>query len=376
MAGVHYLFPTTAVPSWNDQYFLPLETLDNCVTLLPGSDAQEAFDSYSMICLKPYGNYVWTAVSITKPVILMGNNATVHLNGEGPQLHIHPPGLNPNFNVNRPEDLRVTIKDVIFRGQSDDLGRLLPMTEQMVTHSAIWVDNARKVTIQGCSFQNWNGTAVWHQDDFVGPATWSTFESQNLLTNCRFKTCRMGVSTGGRSEYGLIANNIFTDCQIAFNVVGGNWHRIGNVINDTRCAYLHVKNPWYLGRVGNQNSSISSFCFNICNHTTDRSLWSTNFTLPDGTAIELGGFYFDDDTASPPTYTGNTHNYYDLKLINMVVENAAHPTRWCITGCTFMNSSIGVPESLAARVFLIGTSSNEPTVGGYVPAGNQIPLIA
>lgn len=364
------MFVTAAQPHWPDT--IPGNfNVPESVTVLPDADPDRIFETHSVIYLKPGALYRWPSITLTRAVTIYGNNAIIELVGAGPQLHVHPPSWNNDVDTNVAIDLKVTLRDIIFRGSDSQPDRQEAMSAKFVEHSAVWIDNAWRTTIENCSFLNYKGSAIWYQDDVKGLPT-GIFEAQHILTNCRFRHCRIGVSNAGRSEYSMASNNLFADCQICFNVIGGNWLRVGNHIVSCRCAYYHTTVPWYIGRSGNQNAAHGTFCSNSVNHCTTACLWPSSFMQANGVRVDLAGFYFSDGGTYPPNWTGNTHYYFDMILDNMSTQKSF---KWTICGCVLMNCTITTRNNTGNSTYIFGCTGNSDTRIGNVPAGNISPDI-
>ncbi|AII22561.1 protein LH3 [Lizard adenovirus 2] len=334
-------------------------------TLLPGEDPEAVFKQYHVVYLVPGAQYHWKNILIEKPVWIYGNGATVRTSGTGPILRIVG---------NRTEKRDVRIQDISFFGEDCTPNRMEPMSEKLVYQMAIWVTDMKRVTIKGCNFTNFAGAAVFFEETAYNGFFWSM---QHLITECRFTGCRIGIANGGRSEYSTASFNNFFDCQICFNVVGGNWNRCGNIAANCRCVYLHTTNMWYEGAGGNFNAAHGSFTGNTMNHCDyGGNLWPTAFQLPDR-EIQLAGFYFDNARARCPTWTGNTQYYGDMKILNFNQANDA--AIFVIDGCALYGQpgdtgSIETTAALTDKVFIQGCQGNKVTLFN-IKAANVVPAI-
>lgn len=360
-------FVSNPIPSWPVQPVVT-NTEDGAYIMKPGENAHDVLSSNRVVYLMPGETYYWKNVLITSSLILRGQGANVFLDGVGPILMLE--------GGSQPSDLNVTIDGVNFMGGIDVPDRGEPMSALFLDQGAIWAHNAFKTSIVNCSFQNFKGCAVWFYDDreYWTNRTWS---QQHIVSFNRFQGCRMGVANGGGSEYAFASCNCFFDCQICFYVIGGNWNRSSNLIVNCRCAYYHSKDGmWYTGS-GNYNPAHGSFTGNTLNHCDyGGNLWPTAFIGADGRSMNLAGMYFDNDSAYPPTWTGNTQYYGDMYVNKYSNKQKA----WCIVGCTIMGGSgadpsvgkITIGSSVTNTTYFIGCSGNSVYVYG-AKAANMTP---
>ncbi|AFV70632.1 LH3 [Bovine adenovirus 6] len=327
------------------------------------ADPNVYFNKYSAVYLIPDATYVWKNVEITTHLHLYGQGATVRLHGTGPILSIQS-------SKTEPEELRVLISDIHFFG-GDFPDRNSPMTPEKEHHGAIFCHNVWKTTISNCIFENFNGAAILYSSlQYFRYRKWG---QQHSVTGCKFDSCRIGIANTSCSEFSLANNNLFFDCQVCFNVVGGYWMRNDNLFVQSRCAYLHIKeNMWYAGDGQNFQAARGTFNNNMLNHCDYGSLWPTEFTLTDGSVIELAGFYFDDDEEQPPTFVGNMLWYGDVKILNLPTTRLK---QWCISACHIYGVTAGMPDAgcvtvsrnLAEVVYIIGCCGNTVTIYNVNP---------
>ncbi|ARE31879.1 ORF3 [red squirrel adenovirus 1] len=239
------------------------------------------------------------------------------------------------------------------------------MSANFLDKSAIWFTNAWKGSVINCSFDNFNGSALWFRDDnLYGTSNW---QQQHLITACRFRKCRIGISNSGRAEYSVATMNMFFDCHVCFNVIGGNWRRSENQMVICKCAYLHVEaGMWYEGN-NKENPAHDAFTGNTLNHGDSGCLWPAAFTLADGRQItRLAGFYFDSSLTFPPTFSNNVLWYTGIDLKGFSTGSSLKT--FCFTGCTFMGNAGNNTQSRLAigrenqtnnsKVYFIGCSGN------------------
>ncbi|ABA47235.1 E1B 55K [Snake adenovirus 1] len=332
-------------------------------TLLPGQSPDEAFARNSVVFLVPGAEYNWKNVVIRKPVWIYGERC--HGEDFRPRAIIHIMG-----DLDNPMDVR--IQDLTFIG-GDSPDRLVPFSAVLTNQMALWCIDPR-ITIRGCSFYNFGGAAIYLERS-ERDTGFRFGRGQVMITDCRFRGCRIGIANGGSVEYGLASQNNFSDCQICFNVVGGNWTRSGNVASNCRCMYLHTQGMWYEGAAGNFNPAHGSFTSNTLNHCDyGGNLWPTEFQLPDR-VINLAGFYFDNAAARLPNFSGNSQWYGDMKLINFLPDSTFVINGGALYGGPGDTGVIAVATALAAKVFVIGCQGNAGQQIVNVPAANIIPEV-
>lgn len=355
-----YPFVSQAIVPWPTNY--PSSTEETVATasngfviLKPTDDPIDVLYNNRCVYLVPGAVYTWKNILIQKEVIINGQGATIKLVGnDGPIINIS--------NGSQVGDVHVTIRDVKFVGSDIPPVRTEEMKEDFVTSSAIWITNAWKTTIENCDFTNFNGAALFFSDSTTY-TTSQNWQQQQIVSGCRFLSCRICIANSGGSEYSLVNNCCFFDCQICFHVSGGNWRRVGNQIANCRCAYFHNQtNMWYSGPNGIFNPAHGAFTGNTMNHCDyGGNLWPSNFTLTNGTVVSLAGMFHNNSTYMPPTWTGNTQYYGDMKILNF-------PTNaiWVISGCNIFGYSGSAPNSgmlvvstaVRDRVYITGCSSS------------------
>lgn len=360
MTSVEDLYVVKAVNQWAAPP--PRFSTQAPGTLLPTDDPDTVFASFKVVYLIPGAEYVWRNVEIRRPVTVYGNGATVKTSGTGPILKIIGPSTAATEGV--------LLQDISFSGQDSTPDRIVPMSADQMNSSAIWVVDQWKVTISGCSFKNFYGAALFFEQTAAAPG-FTSGATAHKVTGCRFSGCRIGIAIGGKSEFSSAVNNSFYDCQVCFNMAGGNWCCADNVIANSRCAYLHTTDLWYQSAgpiVGTRNIFSTNV---ISNCDSNGNLWPTAFNLP-GRSINLAGVYFDDVNADPPSYFGNVHTLADMNILNFIAGGI-----FCITGCSFYGGAnetgaITVTAALKPRVYVFGCQGREVTLNN-VDADNVDP---
>lgn len=361
------VYPSNYPTYVNDLPYLPENNENDFVVMKPGDDPTDFFQKHSCVYLQPGRVYQWSGIKVTNPICIYGRGAIVRLLGEGPIMEV------TGGDDISPSDIPFTVYDVIFDG-NETVDRNVNMSVAFENKSALWFTNAWKSTVFNCTFSNFNGTALWYRDNPPPQG----FEGQHSLLGCRFIKCRIGVSNSGRSEYSLANSNLFFDCQVCFNVIGGNWRQTGNQMMYSKCGYLHVKDGmWYEGS-NKENPAHGAFTGNTLNHCDNGCAWPASFTLKNGSTISrLSGLYFDDDAAYPPTFTGNAMWYSGMEVMNFI--NDTNLKSFSFTGCTFVgpandmeSSRIAISNRVGTKVFFIGCTGNNVNVYN-VTAANMTP---
>lgn len=361
------VLPSNYANNFQDPPYQPAAEFNQFVVITPDvTDPTEIFYKNRCVYLQPGATYYWSGIKITQPIVIYGRGATIRLQGDGPIIEV------TGGNLVQPYDCPVTLYDIAFNG-NETVNRNAPMSQNFVNKSALWFTNAWKSSIINCSFTNFNGAAIWFRDDNL----YTRWMQQHSVIGCKFLMCRIGIANSGRSEYSIANSNLFFDCCVCFNVVGGNWRRTGNQIAASKCAYLHVESGmWYQGN-NKENTAHGAFTSNTLNHCDNGCLWPATWTLADGRTIaRLSGMYFDSSVSCPPTFTGNALWYSGIELRGFSLVGSMQT--FCFTGCTFMGNPNNNLESRIAiqtgksQVYFIGCTGNNIAVYN-VAAANIIP---
>lgn len=339
-------------------------------------DPTDIINESGCIYLQPGAVYYWGGVKITRPVCVYGRGATIKLKGEGPIFEV-----TAGERV-RSADVPSTFQDIIFDGDTV-INRDSVMNEGFVRHSAIWITNAWKSCVMNCFFKNFNGTALWYRDDnlyMTGPTS-RLWVQQHVVIGNKFELCRFGVSNSGRSEYSLADSNVFGDCQVAFNCIGGNWSQRGNNMTATKCGYFHVRRlMWYEGN-NRDNPVHGAFTGNTLNHCDSGCKWPFSLMLPNNVQITaLSGMYFDNITITPPTFNDNVMWYSGIELRGFALISNIQNYTMC--GITFVGPPSGVKSRIAvtttggvqSKTFMTGCWGNSNVTVYNIPQANIVPL--
>ena len=244
----------------------------------------------------------------------------------------------------------VTIRDVRFLGQGDSPLNTAPEFD----HVAVRVVRSTNVRILDCDFENWRGcgTAV------SGAGADDYFAYRVKVLGCAFTRCYFALSAADRSEYSMAVSNSFTYCRLAVWNSSGNWVVNDNDIVGCHGAYYATNKTSPYGSATSDNWAHGSFTGNTANHSNGgaKELWSAGAAFPVGGVEQDLGRGIVVDGVLPPTFSGNTLWYTDIRGSNLA------GTRWLLSGCVLSN--LTVTGSGGAPLVLVGSQSN---AGGSAP---------
>lgn len=348
------------------QYFAILNPTDN---------AEEVLNKYSLVYLLPGAVYKWSSVNVYRPVQIEGRGATVVFAGyEGPSLLI------TGDSETGDKSFRIILRDINFvGGQQPDRGE--PMQERFSTHVGVWFSGLSRCTISNCSFINYKGCALMFSSHEVPAGGLYVSSAQHVISGCRFVSNRVAICTDVATAGSLAVNNCFRDCQVCFWVNGGGWQRTGNLISNSRCAYLHTNqnSTWWSGDTASaQGLAQDSFTGNTLQYCDYACEWPNQLVVnPEGDTITLSGFYFNNQQSYPPVWVGNNHMYADVKIIDFKTEL----TKYCLVGNMFIGTDDGntggvyVADALKDKVYLIGCYGTQGVKIYNVPNANCTPTV-
>lgn len=302
-------------------------------TVTPDEDFGAALAATPQVQLVPGAVYALpSAVDVPNGCFISGNGATVTVaSPSGGALRV----------TGRSD---VTIRDVRFLGQTDS-----PLnTSPVFDHVAVRVTRSTNVRILDCDFENWRGCGV----AVSGSVSDDYFAYRVKVLGNAFTRCYIGLSATDRSEYSLATSNTFTYCRLAVWNSSGNWMVNDNDIVGCYGAYYCANRTSPYGAAASDNWAHGSFVGNTANHSNGgaKELWSTGVAFPVGGVQQDLGRGVVVSGVLPPTFTGNTLWYTDIRASDLV------GTRWLVSGCTLSN--LTVTASGAVPVALVGTQSN------------------
>ncbi|WP_107704508.1 right-handed parallel beta-helix repeat-containing protein [Nocardioides allogilvus] len=239
----------------------------------------------------------------------------------------------------------VTIRGVRFLGQD---GEVVNAPAEF-GHVGLRLTRCTNVRVLDCDFQRWRGAGVV----VTGAAADNYFDYRVKLQGNSFERCYIGVSLADRSEYSLLSDNHFSYCRLGIWSSSGNWTVTGNVLQNCYGAYYAIAATSPYGALAADNWNHGSVVGNTFNHSNGSGgsvRWTTNLAFPVGGVDRDPGRGVTIEGLLPPTFTGNTLWYTDVRASRLV------GTRWLLSGCTFSNLTI--TGDGAVPVHLVGTQAN------------------
>lgn len=283
--------------------------------------------------LTPGATYTLTApVALPDRCVIVGNGATVTVaNDQTGALSI----------AGRSS---VTISGVHFLGRQASPVDSAPQ----FAHVGIRISRSTGVRILDCDFTNWRGAGM----AVTGSTADDYFGYRLKVSGNAFHRCYFGVSLADRSEYSQLTANSFTSCRLAIWNSSGNWTINGNVVVGCYGAYYSFAQTSPYGALTSDNWGHGSLTGNTVNHCNGGVpvRWSTALSFPIGGVERNPGTGVVVDGVLPPTFTGNTLWYSDIRATNLL------GTRWLLSGCTLSNLAVSCTG--AVPVHLVGTQSN------------------
>ncbi|QKW06592.1 right-handed parallel beta-helix repeat-containing protein [Streptomyces sp. NA04227] len=279
---------------------------------------------------------------------IAGNGATVTVTGTA----------HGALSVNGQRD--VTLTDIRLRGQTAD-----PIDTGIVTgHVGLRLTRSTNVRVLDCDFTHWRGAGITVtgsvQDDY--------YAYRVKISGCAFHRCYFGVSTADRSEYSQLTANSFAYCRLAIWNSSGNWTVNDNTVVGCYGAYYSFSKSSPYGTAngpGGDNwghGALTGNTFNHSNNGGSGGLWDGGAAFPLGGTVTDPGRGVVVDGVLPPTFSGNTLWYTNLRATNLL------GTRWLLSGSTFSN--LNITCSGATWVHLAGTQSRSaaeaPKLSGNV----------
>lgn len=306
------------------------------------ADWSSALAATPQVQLMPGGTYTLdSTVELPDNCLIVGNGATVTVSADS----VAALAVTAKNNV--------TLTGIHFLGRSaDPIG-----TPMKAAHVAVTIARSVNVRITGCDFTNWRGAGVV----VTGDAADDYYAYRIKIQSNGFDRCFFGVSTADRGEYSLIGDNSFTYCRLALWNSAGNWTINGNLAVGCYGVYYSFARTSPYGRQPDDNWNHGSLVGNTFNHANGGTdvRWDTNAAFP------LGGSSLDPgpgvivDGVLPPTFSGNTLWYTDVKAADL------RGTGWMLFGSTLSNLSISCTGDVPVQ--LVGVqAAKAPTLSGNV----------
>ncbi|MFF0122371.1 right-handed parallel beta-helix repeat-containing protein [Micromonospora arida] len=226
-------------------------------------------------------------------------------------------------------------------------------------HVGVRISRSNNVRILDCDFTNWRGAGL----AVTGSAADDYFGYRLKVSGNAFHRCYFGVSLADRSEYSQLTANSFTSCRLAIWNSSGNWTINGNVVVGCYGAYYSFAQTSPYGSLASDNWGHGSLTGNTINHCNGGVpvRWSSALSFPIGGVGRNPGTGVVVDGVLPPTFTGNTLWYSDIRATNL------QGTRWMLSGCTLSNLTVSCTGT--APVHLLGNQANSgglPVLQGNV----------
>lgn len=317
----------------NDASAQPEPAREGLPVLPVNADWQEVLATTPQIQLVPGAVYTLRrSVELPDHCFIAGNGAVVTVSDD------HTGALT----VTGKKD--VTISDVRFLGRSED-----PVdTGPVFPHVGVAISRSFDVRVSRCDFRNWRGAGL----TVTGSVDDDYFAYRTRLSGNTFDRCYFGASLADRSEYSSLAGNAFTYCRLAIWNSSGNWTINDNSVVGCYGAYYSIGATSPYGEQPRDNWGHGSVVGNTFNHANNggKAYWSAGVAFPVGGADSDPGTGVVVSGILPPTFTGNTLWYSDVRADNLV------GTRWLLSGCTLSNLTVSCTGSVP--VHLVGTQAN------------------
>ncbi|WP_406142117.1 right-handed parallel beta-helix repeat-containing protein [Streptomyces sp. NBC_01089] len=227
-------------------------------------------------------------------------------------------------------------------------------------HVGLRLERCTNARVVDCDFSYWRGAGI----AVTGSASDDYFAYRCKLRGNSFERCYFGVSIADRSEYSVLGDNTFSYCRLAVWNSSGNWTVSGNSVMGCYGAYYSFARTSPYGTLTSDNWNHGTLSGNTFNHSDGgaKALWSANAAFPIGGSAQDPGPGIVVDGLLPPTFTGNTLWYTDIRA------NDLAGTGWLLSGCTLSNLTVSCTGTAPVRI--VGTQSNgaanAPVLSGRV----------
>lgn len=250
----------------------------------------------------------------------------------------------------------ITIRGLTLQGRIDD-----PLNAAAnFAHSAIRLVRCTSFRISDCDFNFWLGAGI----AVTGSTSDDYFSYRGHIQGNNFVHCYFGVSFTDRAEYSLLANNVFNTNRLAIWNSSGNLTTTGNVLVNCYGAYYAFAKTSPFGAQTSDNWNHGAVTGNTFNHSNGSggARWTSNVAFPIGGVSTDPGTGVVVDGLLPPTFSGNTLWYTNVKANNHSAN------QWLLTGCALSNLSVTATGSNPIKI--LGSQSNgaanAPTLVGNV----------
>lgn len=238
----------------------------------------------------------------------------------------------------------VTLRNIRFQGRAQDPTNTAPE----FGHVAVRLERSTNVRVLDCTFEFWRGAGV----AVTGSTADDYFSYRSHISGNNFHRCYFGVSLADRSEYSLLTGNIFSTNRLAIWHSSGNWTVSSNITVNCYGAYYSFAKSSPYGALTSDNWNHGSVTGNTFNHSNGSggARWTEGTSFPIGGTAQDPGTGVVVDGLLPPTFTGNTVWYSNIK------GNNVGGTPWLLTGNTLSNLSISCTGN--NWIHLLGFQSN------------------
>ncbi len=250
----------------------------------------------------------------------------------------------------------ITIRNLTLQGRAED-----PLNQPAnFAHTAIRLERCTSFRITDCDFNYWLGAGVV----VTGDRADDYFSYRGHIQGNTFNRCYFGLSFTDRAEYSAVTDNIFTANRLAIWNSSGNLSVTSNVVVNCYGAYYAYAKTSPYGALASDNWNHGAVTGNTFNHSNGSggARWTSNV------AFDIGGQSIDPgagvvvDGLLPPTFTGNTLWYTNIKANNHGAN------QWLLTGCALSNLSITATGNNPVKIlgFQSNGAGNAPRISGNV----------
>lgn len=248
----------------------------------------------------------------------------------------------------------ITIRNVTLQGRTTD-----PINQPAnFAHTAIRLTRCTSFRISNCDFNFWLGAGI----AVTGSSSDEYFAYRGHIQDNNFVRCYFGVSFADRAEYCSLAENIFISNRLAIWNSSGNLTVTSNLVVSCYGAYYAYAKTSPYGAQTSDNWNHGAVTGNTFNHSNGGGTrWTNNAAFPIGGSMIDPGAGVVIDGLLPPTFSGNTLWYSDIKATN----HAAN--QWLLTGCALSNlaiSATGNPIKILG--YQSNGAANAPQLSGNV----------
>ncbi|MHA7268152.1 hypothetical protein [Arthrobacter sp. HLT1-20] len=250
----------------------------------------------------------------------------------------------------------ITIRGLTLQGRTQD-----PLNQPAnFAHTAIKLTRCTSFRITDCDFNFWLGAGVV----VTGSTGDDYFSYRGHIQGNTFVRCYFGVSFTDRAEYCSLSENIFTANRLAIWNSCGNLTVTSNVVVNCYGAYYAYAKTSPYGSQTSDNWNHGAVSGNTFNHSNGSGgpRWTSNAAFPVGGTSADPGAGVVVDGLLPPTFSGNTLWYTNIKANNHGAN------QWLLTGCALSNLSITATGTNPIKIlgFQSNGANNAPVLSGNV----------